>query len=103
MSEPKTQTTEVKPCGKCGCTKAYAGSDDDSWSCAECGLSRYGRIALAKPLKPEVASILHEMRDWILHEYSLPIMEAHHDGHPVESCARRIYDKICKAIEEQEK
>lgn len=47
-------------------------------------------------------SILHEMRDWILHEYSLPIMEAHHDGHPIEHCARRIYDKICKAIEETE-
>ena len=47
------------------------------------------------------SGLLHEMRDWILHEYSLPIMEAHHDGHPIEPCARRIYDKICKAIEEQ--
>ena len=50
----------------------------------------------------ETTGILHEMRDWILHEYSLPVMEAHHDGHPIEHCARRIYDKICKAIEEQE-
>lgn len=34
------KTTKVKPCGKCGGIEAHAGSDKDTWMCAECGLVR---------------------------------------------------------------
>lgn len=41
---------------------------------------------------------LMKVREFLAQNYSLPIMEAHHDGHPIEPCAREAWDNLHEVI-----
>jgi hypothetical protein len=53
--------------------------------------------------KPQTAKDkLMKVREFLEHNYSLPLMEAHHDGHPMEPCAREAWDALHEAIQDIE-
>lgn len=56
-------------------------------------MSRDSQTAKAK-------EALEATREFLKKNYSLPIMEAHHDGHPMEACVRSLWDKVHDGLEE---